>query len=69
MFPTCCVEFVCFNDFVIHKLKMQNTTLIGISESGTMPINYFAQGLHWKISGKQENRTRNKLKIPLGISI
>jgi hypothetical protein len=48
---------------------MQNTTLIGISQSGAMPINYFAQGLHWKIGGKEENRTRNKSKIPFGVSI
>jgi hypothetical protein len=33
-----------------------------------MPINYFAQGLHWKIGGKQENKPRNEFKIPLGIS-
>jgi hypothetical protein len=33
---------------------MHNITFIGIPQSGAMPINYFAQGLHWKIGGKQE---------------
>jgi hypothetical protein len=39
------------------------------SQSGAMPINYFAQGLHLKIGRKQGNRTRNKLKTVFGISI
>jgi hypothetical protein len=37
-------------------------------QSGAMTINYFAKGLHRKSYGKEEIRTRNTLKIPLGIS-
>jgi hypothetical protein len=38
-------------------------------QSRAMTINYFAQGLHWTFGGKEEIRTRNTLKIPLGMSI
>jgi hypothetical protein len=38
-------------------------------QRGTILINYLVKVLHWKIGGKQENRSRNILKIVLVISV
>jgi hypothetical protein len=63
------VKFVFFERLCYLKIKNAKHYFDrDFPQSGAMPINYFAQGLHWKIGGKQENRTRNKLKIPLGMS-
>jgi hypothetical protein len=35
-----------------------------LPQKETVPINYFALCLHWKVDGKQENWARNKWKIP-----